>query len=174
MRRSTDGMVSCANISSLTAVGGFSVYWLAGHHDGRFAALIAHAGIFNTEAQYLETEEMWFANWDMGGAYWEKDNATAQATFANSPHRFVDKWDTPILITHGELDYRILSSQGEMLPKYSLMIPETKFTRKQNSINHQYSATDARPEKVAYLFFTTWGTGSFLRSAQCFSVRKRQ
>ncbi len=94
--------------------GGFSVYWLAGHHDGRFAALIAHAGIFNTEAQYLETEEMWFANWDMGGAYWEKDNATAQATFANSPHRFVDKWDTPILITHGELDYRILSSQGEM------------------------------------------------------------
>jgi dipeptidyl aminopeptidase/acylaminoacyl peptidase len=94
--------------------GGFSVYWLAGNHEGRFACLIAHAGIFNMEAQYLETEEMWFANWDMGGAYWEKDNAAAQRTFANSPHRFIDKWDTPILVTHGEYDFRILSSQGEM------------------------------------------------------------
>lgn len=94
--------------------GGFSVYWLAGHHEGRFACLIAHAGIFNMEAQYLETEEMWFANWDMGGAFWEKDNKAAQGTFATSPHHFVDKWTAPILITHGEYDYRILSSQGEM------------------------------------------------------------
>ena len=94
--------------------GGFSVYWLAGNHEGRFAALIAHAGIFNTEAQYLETEEMWFANWDLGGAFWEKDNAAAQRTYANSPHKFVDKWDTPILITHGEYDFRILASQGMM------------------------------------------------------------
>lgn len=92
--------------------GGFSIYWLAGNHEGRFAALLAHAGIFNMEAQYLETEEMWFANWDMGGAYWEKDNAAAQRTFANSPHRFVDRWTTPIMISHGELDYRILASQG--------------------------------------------------------------
>ncbi|MBJ2182956.1 MAG: S9 family peptidase [Muribaculaceae bacterium] len=92
--------------------GGFSIYWLAGNHEGRFAALLAHAGIFNMEAQYLETEEMWFANWDMGGAYWEKDNAVAQRTFANSPHRFVDRWTTPIMISHGELDYRILASQG--------------------------------------------------------------
>ncbi len=92
--------------------GGFSIYWLAGNHDHRFAALLAHAGIFNMEAQYLETEEMWFANWDMGGAYWEKDNAAAQRTFANSPHRFVDKWDTPIMVSHGEYDYRILASQG--------------------------------------------------------------
>ena len=110
--------------------GGFSTYWLAGNHEKRFAAFLAHAGIFNMEAQYLETEEMWFANWDMGGgadkapadvttapdygAFWRKDNATAQRTFAMSPHRFVDKWDTPIMITHGEFDYRILSSQGEM------------------------------------------------------------
>ncbi len=92
--------------------GGFSVYYLAGNHEGRFAALLAHAGIFNMEAQYLETEEMWFANWDMGGAFWEKDNAAAQRTFANSPHRFVDRWDTPIMISHGEYDYRILASQG--------------------------------------------------------------
>jgi dipeptidyl aminopeptidase/acylaminoacyl peptidase len=92
--------------------GGYSVYWLAGHHNKRFKAFIAHDGIFNIEQQYLETEEMWFANWDMGGAYWEKDNKVAQGTFANSPHKFVDRWDTPILCIHGEKDYRILASQG--------------------------------------------------------------
>ncbi len=94
--------------------GGFSVYWLAGNHDKRFACFIAHAGIFNTESQYLETEEMWFANWDLGGPFWDKSNAVAQRSFANSPHKFVDKWDTPILITHGEYDFRILASQGMM------------------------------------------------------------
>ena len=92
--------------------GGYSVYWLAGHHNGRFAAFIAHDGIFNLEMQYLETEEKWFANWDLGGAYWEKNNAVAQRTFANSPHKFVDKWDTPILCIHGEKDYRILANQA--------------------------------------------------------------
>ena len=92
--------------------GGFSVYWLAGHHNKRFKAFIAHDGIFNIEQQYLETEEMWFANWDMGGAYWEKNNPIAQRTAANSPHKFVNKWDTPILCIHGEKDYRILASQG--------------------------------------------------------------
>lgn len=92
--------------------GGYSVYWIAGHHEGRFKAFIAHDGIFNMEMQYLETEEKWFANWDMGGAYWEKDNAIAQRTFSNSPHRFVDKWDTPILCIHGEKDYRILANQA--------------------------------------------------------------
>jgi dipeptidyl aminopeptidase/acylaminoacyl peptidase len=92
--------------------GGFSVYWLAGHHNKRFKAFIAHDGIFNMEQQYLETEEMWFANWDMGGAYWDKNNKIAQRTFADSPHKFVDKWDTPILCIHGEKDYRILASQG--------------------------------------------------------------
>ena len=94
--------------------GGFSIYWLAGHHEHRFAALLAHAGIFNTESQYLETEEMWFANWDLGGAFWDKENAVAQRSFANSPHKFVDKWDTPIMVTVGETDYRILASQGMM------------------------------------------------------------
>ena len=92
--------------------GGFSVYWIAGHHEGRFKCFIAHDGIFNMEMQYLETEEKWFANWDMGGAYWEKDNAIAQRTFANSPHKFVDRWDTPILCIHGEKDYRILANQA--------------------------------------------------------------
>jgi dipeptidyl aminopeptidase/acylaminoacyl peptidase len=92
--------------------GGFSVYWLAGHHNKRFKAFIAHDGIFNMEMQYLETEEKWFANWDMGGAYWDKQNAVAQRTFANSPHQFVDKWDAPILCIHGEKDYRILANQA--------------------------------------------------------------
>ena len=92
--------------------GGFSVYWLAGNHDNRFAALFAHAGIFNTEAQYLETEEMWFADWDLGGAFWDKNNATAQRTFSQSPHKYVDKWTAPIMISHGEYDFRILASQG--------------------------------------------------------------
>ena len=92
--------------------GGFSVYWLAGHHDKRFKAFIAHDGIFNMEMQYLETEEKWFANWDMGGAYWDKKNKIAQRTFANSPHLFVGEWDTPILCIHGEKDYRILANQS--------------------------------------------------------------
>ena len=94
--------------------GGFSVYWLAGHHEGRFAALVAHAGIFNIEAQYLETEEMWFADFDLGGPYWDKSNAVAQNTYATSPHRYVNDWTAPILVTVGELDYRILASQGMM------------------------------------------------------------
>ncbi|MBR1630640.1 MAG: S9 family peptidase [Paludibacteraceae bacterium] len=92
--------------------GGFSVYWLAGHHEGRFKAFIAHNGIFNLEQQYVETEEMWFTNWDLGGAPWDKANEVAQRTYANSPHKFVDRWDTPILCIHSELDYRIVASQG--------------------------------------------------------------
>ncbi|MCD7901533.1 MAG: S9 family peptidase [Bacteroides sp.] len=92
--------------------GGYSVYWLAGNHNKRFKAFISHDGIFNMEAQYLETEEVWFANWDMGGPFWDKNNTIAQRTFANSPHRFVDKWDTPILCIHGEKDYRVLYTQG--------------------------------------------------------------
>lgn len=92
--------------------GGFSVYWLAGHHEKRFKTFISHSGIFNLQQQYLETEELWFANWDIGGPYWDKNNAIAQRTYANSPHLYVDKWDTPILCIHGEKDYRILASQG--------------------------------------------------------------
>ena len=92
--------------------GGYSVYWLAGHHEKRFKCFIAHNGMFNLEQQYLETEEMWFVNWDLGGAYWEKDNKTAQKSYANSPHLFVDKWDTPLMVIHSEFDFRIVASQG--------------------------------------------------------------
>ncbi|MDR1006721.1 MAG: S9 family peptidase [Bacteroidales bacterium] len=91
--------------------GGFSVYWLAGHHNKRFKCFIAHNGMFNLEQQYLETEEMWFVNWDLGGAYWD-NNPVAKRSYANSPHRFVDKWDTPLLVIHSENDYRIVASQG--------------------------------------------------------------
>jgi len=94
------------------SAGGYAVYYLAGIHNGRFKAFIAHDGVFNEEAQYLETDEMWFENWDMGGPYWDKGNKVAQEAFAHSPHKFVDKWDTPILVIHSQLDYRIAYTQG--------------------------------------------------------------
>ena len=93
--------------------GGFSVYYLAGHHDKRFKCFIAHDGAFNLEAMYTETEENWFSNWEYDDAYWNKDQtARARRTYEHSPHRFVDKWDTPILCIHGEKDYRINATQG--------------------------------------------------------------
>ena len=93
--------------------GGFSVYYLAGHHEGRFKCFIAHDGAFNLEAMYTETEENWFSNWEYDDAYWNPDQTErARKTYANSPHRFVDKWDTPILCIHGEKDYRINYTQG--------------------------------------------------------------
>jgi dipeptidyl aminopeptidase/acylaminoacyl peptidase len=92
--------------------GGFSVYWLAGNHGKRFKAFIAHDGMFDLESQYLATEEMWFVNWDLGGPFWDKNNKIAQQSFANSPSRFVQNWDTPILVVHSELDYRIPVTQG--------------------------------------------------------------
>ncbi|HZL08861.1 MAG TPA: S9 family peptidase [Prolixibacteraceae bacterium] len=113
--------------------GGFSAYWLAGHHEKRFKAFIAHDGMFNFEQQYLETDEMWFVNWDLGGPYWDKSNPVVQRSYANSPHLFIDKWDTPILIIHGEKDYRILASQGmaafnaailQGVPAQMLIFPE--------------------------------------------------
>lgn len=93
--------------------GGFSVYYLAGHHEGRFKCFIAHDGAFNLESMYTDTEEAWFSNWEYDDAYWNKDQTeAAKRTYANSPHRFVDKWDTPILCIHGEKDYRINANQG--------------------------------------------------------------
>lgn len=93
--------------------GGFSVYYLAGHHDKRFKCFIAHDGAFNLESMYTDTEEAWFSNWEYEDAYWNKDlSANARKTYENSPHKFVDKWDTPILCIHGEKDYRINANQG--------------------------------------------------------------
>lgn len=94
------------------SAGGYAVYYLAGIHNERFKAFIAHDGIFNEEAQYLETEEMWFENWDKGGPFWEKDNKVAQEAYAHSPHKLVQNWDTPILVIHSEKDYRVVVTQG--------------------------------------------------------------
>lgn len=92
--------------------GGFSVMYLAGNHEKRFKAFIAHDGIFNFEHMYTSTEEMWFVNFDYGGAYWDKDNAAAQRSYSFSPHKYVQNWDTPILIVQGEKDYRVPPEQG--------------------------------------------------------------
>lgn len=93
--------------------GGFSVYYLAGHHEGRFKAFISHDGAFNLESMYTDTEEVFFSNWEYDDAFWNKDqSANARRTYEYSPHKFVDKWDTPILCIHGEKDYRIVYNQG--------------------------------------------------------------
>ena len=92
--------------------GGYSVFFLAGHHQKRFKAFIAHCGIFNFDSMYGETEELFFVNNDYGGSYWDKTNKTAMRSYANSPHKFVDRWDTPILIITGEYDFRIPYTQS--------------------------------------------------------------
>ena len=126
--------------------GGYSVYFLAGNHNKRFACFLAHAGIFNLEAQYLETEEMWFVQWDLGGAFWEKNNATAQRSYTQAnPKNYVQNWDTPIMCTAGELDYRIVFTQAcqafnaakiKGLPARLLLFPDENhwILKPQNSI----------------------------------------
>ncbi|MDR1984860.1 MAG: S9 family peptidase [Prevotellaceae bacterium] len=91
--------------------GGYSVFFLAGNHDKRFKAFISHCGIFNFESMYGHTEELWFVNNDYGGSYWS-ENPTAKRSYANSPHKFVSKWDTPILIITGLNDFRIPYTQS--------------------------------------------------------------
>ena len=89
--------------------GGFSVFWLAGNHNGLFSAFISHCGMFNFESWYGSTEEMFFANHDIGGPYWEDPKPHS---YAFSPHRFVANWDTPILVIHGAKDYRVPKSES--------------------------------------------------------------
>ncbi len=88
--------------------GGYSVYWLAGNHNKRFKAFIAHAGVFNQDMMYTTTEEMFFVNWDLGGPYWE----LPRKSYDFSPHRFVGTWDTPLMVIHGAKDFRIPFTQG--------------------------------------------------------------
>lgn len=92
--------------------GGYSVFHLAGTHKGRFKAFLAHCGIFNMEFMYSTTEEMFFEEWEQGGAPWDKENKVAQNSFAHSPHLLVKNWDTPIMVVHGERDFRVPYSQG--------------------------------------------------------------
>jgi len=122
--------------------GGFSVYWLAGHHNKRFKAFIAHCGMFNFESWYGSTEEYWFANYDLGGAYWQ---SPVPKSYEFSPHKFVGNWDTPILVIEGANDFRIPYTEGiqaynaaqlQGIPSRFLYFPEeTHFVLKpQNSV----------------------------------------
>lgn len=90
--------------------GGYSVFYLAGNHEGRFKSFISHNGLFNMESWYGTTEELFFANWDLGGPYWEEENRKSYEEF--NPINFVNNWDTPILIIQGEKDYRVPQNQG--------------------------------------------------------------
>lgn len=94
--------------------GGYSVYYLAGIHNNRFKTFISHDGVFNTQSMFGTTEEVFFNNWDFGGAYWEKDNFAAQKAYNQfNPINFVDKWNTPILIIQGGKDYRVCIGQAQ-------------------------------------------------------------
>ncbi|WP_448606428.1 S9 family peptidase [Paenimyroides ceti] len=94
--------------------GGYSIYYLAGIHQNRFKSFIAHCGVFDLESMYGTTEEVFFTNWDSGGPYWEKDNAVARKTYAEfNPKNKVANWNTPILIFHGGIDYRVPIGQGQ-------------------------------------------------------------
>ena len=93
--------------------GGYSVFYLASRHEGRFKSFISHDGIFNLKSMYGTTEELFFVNWDLGGAYWEEENVAAQRSYSEfNPVNFVDKWDTPIMIVQGGKDFRVPIGQG--------------------------------------------------------------
>jgi dipeptidyl aminopeptidase/acylaminoacyl peptidase len=91
--------------------GGYTVYWLMGNHRDRFCAMIAHCGVFNLESMYGSTEELFFVNWDLGGPYWKSDEIMAKYQ-QFSPHRFIQKWTTPLLVIHGQRDFRVPVTQG--------------------------------------------------------------
>jgi dipeptidyl aminopeptidase/acylaminoacyl peptidase len=94
--------------------GGYSVYYLAGIHNNRFKTFIAHDGVFNTQSMFGTTEEVFFNNWDFGGPYWEKDNAIAQKAYTVfNPINYVEKWNTPILIIQGGIDFRVPVGQAQ-------------------------------------------------------------
>ncbi len=90
--------------------GGYSVFMLAGMHENRFKSFIAHDGLFDLKSWYGTTEELWFANWDIGGAYWKNPTPASYQKF--NPSNFVDKWNTPIMIVQGGTDYRVPIEQG--------------------------------------------------------------
>ncbi len=94
--------------------GGYSVFYLAGIHNNRFKTFISHCGVFNLQSMYGTTEEVFFTNWDSGGPYWEKNNAAAQKTYTQfNPISNVDKWNTPIFVIQGGIDYRVPIGQGQ-------------------------------------------------------------
>ena len=92
------------------SAGGYAVFWLEGNHKKRFCAFVSHCGVFNFESMYGSTEELWFPDWEFGGPYWNKDNKEIYEK--NSPNKFADNWDTPILISTGEKDFRVPYTQS--------------------------------------------------------------
>jgi dipeptidyl aminopeptidase/acylaminoacyl peptidase len=93
--------------------GGYSVFYLAGIHAGRFKTFISHDGIFNLKSMYGTTEELFFVDWDLGGNYWDQENAAAMKSYQQfDPSNLVAKWNTPILIIQGGRDYRVPIGQG--------------------------------------------------------------
>lgn len=93
--------------------GGYSVFMLAGMHNNRFKSFISHDGIFDFRSMYGTTEELWFVDWDYGGAYWDTKNAAAQKSYQQfSPSNFVSKWNTPMLVFQGGKDYRVPTGQA--------------------------------------------------------------
>jgi dipeptidyl aminopeptidase/acylaminoacyl peptidase len=91
--------------------GGYSVFWLMGNGGDRFCTMVAHCGVFNLEAMYHATEELFFVDWDLGGPYWQSSEVKLGYD-KFSPHRYVHNWKTPLLVIHGEKDYRVPVTEG--------------------------------------------------------------
>jgi dipeptidyl aminopeptidase/acylaminoacyl peptidase len=92
--------------------GGYSIFMLAGIHENRFKTFIAHDGLFDLKSWYGTTEELWFANWDIGGNYWDGDKDADKSYEKYNPSNYIDKWNTPILVYQGGKDYRVPIEQG--------------------------------------------------------------
>ncbi|MFI5218180.1 MAG: alpha/beta fold hydrolase [Bacteroidia bacterium] len=123
--------------------GGYSVYWLAGHHEKRFKAFISHCGVFDLKSMYGTTEELWFPDFDLEGAYWKNPDNKSFQQF--SPNDYINSWDTPILVIHSEKDFRVPLGQGmeaftaarvQNIPARFLYFPDEGHwvTKPQNSI----------------------------------------
>ena len=134
--------------ASGASFGGYSIYYLAGSHPDDFDALLSHAGIFNQEQMYMMTEEMWFPQWENGGAPWDLEKPAARKHYVNSPHKLIRNWKAPIMVTHGELDYRVPVEQGmaafnaaQMLgvPSRMLLFPDENhwILKPQNAVHWQ-------------------------------------
>jgi dipeptidyl aminopeptidase/acylaminoacyl peptidase len=101
----TDGIAAIG-----ASAGGYAAYWLAGHHQGRYKAFVAHCGVFDIVSKYGSTEELFFPNWEFGGPYWIPENRANMEK--NAPINYVQNWDTPILISTGERDFRVPYTQS--------------------------------------------------------------
>ena len=108
----TEPYVDAKRVAGVGAsFGGYTAYWMAGHAEDRFCSLIAHAGVFNLESMYGVTEEHFFVNWDIGGPYWRSEKLK-KAYDDFSPHRYIKNWRTPMLVIHGEKDFRVPIGEG--------------------------------------------------------------